>query len=44
MNHMNICKKPANKAENMLLAIPEQKNRLNSENYLLSAVYWALML
>lgn len=37
-------KKRANKAENTLLAIPEQKNRLNSENYLLSAVHWALML
>lgn len=33
-----------NKAENMLLAIPEQKNRLNSDYYLLSVVHWALVL
>jgi len=37
-------KKVSYKAENMLLAVPEQKNNLNSDYYLLSTVHWALML
>lgn len=35
INHLNVCQKFVNKAENMLLVIPEQKNRLNADYYLL---------